>query len=227
MALQDHSGWDDRTVGEIAVTVPGATAVFRRFKVNFCCGGDATLQQLASQRAVDMSDLVDELEALEVSETAPSVSWDTDTLIEHILSRYHETHRRDLSELIGLAGKVEAVHAAHPKVPDGLADLLHEMAGELEMHMKKEELILFPAMSSGSAAMLDAPIAQMRHDHSEHGIYLQRLETATTDFTPPPEACRSWQALYALAAKFADDLVAHVHLENNILFPRFQAGSTI
>jgi regulator of cell morphogenesis and NO signaling len=227
MALHDHIDWDNRTVGEIAATVPGATSVFRRYKVNFCCGGDATLEQVAGQRAFDMGDLVNELEALEVPETAPSESWNTDALIEQIFSRYHETHRRDLTELIGLARKVEAVHAAHPTAPHGLADLLHEMAGELEMHMKKEELILFPAMSSGSAAMLDAPIAQMRHDHSEHGIYLQRLETLTTDFTPPPEACRSWQALYALAAKFADDLVAHVHLENNILFPRFQAGSTV
>jgi len=127
-----------------------------------------------------------------------------------------------LTELVALARKVEAVHANHPQALHGLADLLQQMRGELEVHMKKEELILFPAMRRGAGTRLDAPIARMRHDHDDHGEHLRRLKVLTNDFTPPVEACRSWQALYTGTAKLSEDLMEHVHLENYVLFPRFQ-----
>ena len=211
-----------QTVGEIAAAMPGATAVFRKFKVDFCCHGDIALSEAARQRGLDVADLETALNALQASAGVTPASSDTGELIGHILTRYHETHRRELPELIELARKVEAVHVDHPRAPRGLADLLRQMRGELEAHMKKEELILFPAMQCAAGAGLDAPIMQMRHDHDEHGEQLRRLEDITDGFAVPEGACRSWQALYAGTGKLATDLMEQIHLENNILFPRYE-----
>lgn len=213
-----------RTVGEIAATVPAATEVFRRFKLDFCCGGDIALDEAARQRGVDVAVLEKELNELESrsSSVPPTSSWETGKLIDHILTRYHETHRRELPELVKLARKVEGVHAGHPKVPRGLADSLQKMLGELEVHMKKEELILFPAMRGRADGGLDTPIAQMRHDHDDHGVQLRKLESLTDNFTLPDDACRSWKALYTGSMKITNDLMEHIHLENNVLFPRYE-----
>ena len=210
-----------RKIGEIAATVPGATEVFRKLKLDFCCGGDVTLEEAARTRDVDLDGLEQALAALEEGNTEITPSRTTDEFIDHILTRYHETHRRELPELIRLARKVEAVHRDSPQVPRGLADILQQMMGELEVHMKKEELVLFPAMRQGAASNLDLPITQMRHDHDEQGEYLRQLDTMTGSFTVPDGACRTWQALYAGTAKLAHDLMEHVHLENNVLFPRY------
>jgi regulator of cell morphogenesis and NO signaling len=92
--------------------------------------------------------------------------------------------------------------------------------------MKKEELILFPAMRRRSGGGLDAPIAKMRHDHVEHDQHLRQMENITGGFAQPEGVCRSWQALYSGSAKLADDLMQHIHLENNVLFPRYQDSYT-
>jgi regulator of cell morphogenesis and NO signaling len=211
-----------RTVGDIAATVPGATGIFRRLKLDFCCGGDVSLEQAARQRGLDIVDLEQAFATLAEAGAATPVSRETVDLIDHILIRFHEIHRRELPELVKLARKVEAVHAEHPQVPHGLADTLHQMLGELEVHMKKEELILFPAMRQRAEGRLDTPIAAMRHDHDDHGAHVRRVESLTDNFTPPPDACRSWHALYTGAAKLVDDLMEHIHLENNVLFPRYE-----
>lgn len=221
MEIQLPPNLEHMTVGQIAASVPGATAVLRQFKLDFCCNGDTALAKAADQRGLRLSDIKAALGMLETSDIPLPASRDTDELIDHILTRYHETHRRDLTELVELAARVEGVHATHPAVPHGLAAFLHEMRGELEVHMKKEELILFPAMRRGAYG-LDAPITQMRHDHNDHGVHLKRLQALTDGFALPDDACRSWQALYIGLERLKDDLIEHIHLENNVLFPRFQ-----
>jgi regulator of cell morphogenesis and NO signaling len=135
-----------RTVGDIAAAVPGATEVFRRFKLDFCCGGDVALDAAAREHGIDVMDVERALNELYKMDQPAPTSLESGELIDHILTRYHEIHRRELPELISLSRRVQAVHAGHPKVPTGLADVLQHMLGELEVHMKKEELILFPAM---------------------------------------------------------------------------------
>jgi regulator of cell morphogenesis and NO signaling len=159
---------------------------------------------------------------------------ETGALLDHLLARFHEVHRRELPELLRLARKVERVHADHPRAPRGLADELHRLGLELESHMQKEELVLFPLMRASASddegagddrgaapPIIRHPIAQMRHEHDEHTRHLIALRALTHDLILPDGACRSWQALYAGLAKFIDDLVEHVHLENDLLFPRF------
>lgn len=214
------SAFSTRTLGEIAATLPGATAVFRRHKLDFCCGGDVPLREAVASRGVDVETIEAELAALGGGDTAPAAA-DTASLIAHIIGRYHQTHRRELPELVRLARRVEAVHRAHPRVPAGLADALETMSGQLEEHMLKEEGVLFPLMLQGGHPMLLHPITQMRHDHDDHGEAIRRVERITDGFVLPEDACRSWQALNTGAAKLVADLMEHIHLENNVLFTRF------
>lgn len=211
-------------VGEIAASLPGAAALFREVGISFCCGGDLSIAEASARRGHDAEAIVARLQALatEADRAAPQ---DTDALIAHIQTRYHDMHRRELADLIPLARKVEAVHADHPDAPQGLADLLSDMLDEMESHMAKEEQVLFPLMLRGGHPKIAHPVAMMRADHDDHARRLRALEHLTHGFAVPEGACRSWQALYAGSAKFADDLVAHMHVENDVLFPRFEAAA--
>ncbi|HVZ09693.1 iron-sulfur cluster repair di-iron protein [Rhodopila sp.] len=234
-SLSEHSVFASRPVGDIAATLPGATAVFRRTKLDFCCGGRASLAAAAAAKGLDLTRLEAELADLVAAARPAEPPVETDALIDRILTRFHDVHRRELPELTRLARRVEAVHRAHADVPAGLADLLEQITVDLESHMRKEEQVLFPMMRresdrmSGQQAgqqvdrhpMIGQPIAMMVAEHDDHGAYLRRLEALTHDFIPPADACPTWRALYTGARKFADDLVEHIHTENNILFPRF------
>jgi regulator of cell morphogenesis and NO signaling len=209
-----------RSLGDIATHLPGATAIFLRSKLDFCCGGAASLAEAAAEQGLDLDMLVAELAALRPAEAAETVQ-EAGPLIEHILTRFHAVHRQELPELIRLAGIVERVHQANPAVPAGLAETLQAFAAEMEVHMRKEELILFPLMREGGASMIGHPIARMRHEHDDHGERLRQIMALTRDLTAPRDACATWQALYAGLGKLVGDLMEHIHLENNVLFPQF------
>lgn len=130
-------------------------------------------------------------------------------------------HREQLPELIRLARRVEQVHGDREDCPHGLADHLMAMAQELESHMRKEEVVLFPMITRDQGAMARMPIGVMRGEHEEHGVALRHLVELTQNFTPPRGACTTWKALYTGLRAFRDDLIAHIHLENNVLFERF------
>jgi regulator of cell morphogenesis and NO signaling len=209
----------DRQVADIAANLPGATKVFRKHKIDFCCGGQVPLAEAAAGRGDALADIEAELAALETGTIA--APQDSDELIEHILERYHATHRAELPELIRLAARVEARHAENAAVPRGIHAALEELAGALDDHMQKEEQILFPLMRAGGHPMIHAPIGRMRFEHDEHGERLANLEHVCRHFELPEEACPTWRALYAGVQKLIDDVHEHVHLENNVLFPRY------
>lgn len=223
LTSESQPRYTDRTLGDIAGSLPGATAVFRRRKLDFCCGGQVTLLEAAAAKGLSLADLEAELEAIAAASGPATQPQATGDLIDVIETRYHAVHRRELPELVRLAKRVEAVHKENPAVPKGLADLLQRMSEELESHMQKEEQILFPMMRRGDRGMVDGPVAMMMAEHEEHGALLRALEAITNNFEPPAEACTTWRALYSGARKLADDLVEHIHTENNILFPRFLA----
>jgi len=155
---------------------------------------------------------------IELAVEAPT---DPERLIAHILDRYHETHRREFPEAIRLARKVEAVHAGDADCPAGLADHLALMADDLEGHQQKEEQVLFPMMLGGGGPMVRFPIGRMMAEHEDVEAQLAVLRELTCDFTPPADACRSWRALSDACRKIHDDLVEHMRLENEVLFPAF------
>jgi regulator of cell morphogenesis and NO signaling len=211
----------EQAIGQIAVQLPGATAVFRRLKLDFCCGGQISLRQAAANKKLDLVAVMADLAALQRSDALPEVM-EPGALIAHILSRYHAVHREQLPELIRMARRVESVHREHPQAPLGLAVLLEDMEEELLSHMQKEEMVLFPMLQSGGHALANQPIGMMRAEHVDHGAALERVLAMTQDATPPPGACNTWRALYAGIAQLNDDLINHIHLENNVLFPQFE-----
>lgn len=210
-----------RTLADIATALPGATALFRSEKLDFCCGGKVSLAEALAARQKDSSALIAKLEALAASSVRTDEPEDAPGLIDLIVARYHATHRREIPELVKLARRVEAVHRDNAHVPAGLADLLQHIGEDLESHMQKEEQVLFPMMRAGGHPMISGPISVMLAEHDDHGANLRRLEAMTNDFSPPADACTTWRALYAGARKFTDDVMEHIHTENNKLFPLF------
>lgn len=213
----------DRSIGSIACDVPGATQVFHENKLDFCCGGHRSLRETLERRKItDPQPIIERLTTLIASQADTHNSlWteqSNDALIDHILIRYHQRHREELPELIRLARRVEQVHGERQDCPKGLADHLSDMQQELESHMMKEEQILFPMLRRVSASQVSAPISMMRYEHDQHGEALARIEHLTNDITAPADACNTWRALFAGLRQLREDLMQHIHLENNILF---------
>ncbi len=214
----------EQAIGQIAVELPGATAVFRRLKLDFCCGGQLSLRQASADKGLDLQAVMDELSTLQRPSQLPDAGTPGE-LIDHILTRFHDVHRQQLPELIRMAHRVEAVHRGNPDVPAGLGDALEAMQQELLTHMHKEEAILFPMLRQGGNSFVSQPIGVMRHEHNDHGAALEHLASLTHDMTPPMGACNTWRALYTGLAQLRDDLIQHIHLENNVLFPPFEAAT--
>jgi len=213
----------DSIVGDIAARLPGAAEVFRRAGISFCCGGNLPLAEAAAKAGAALPALTAELQAL-IDRAGRDAPAETPALIDHILTRYHDTHREELAWLIGLAQRVETVHGDHGEAPLGLTEALLALRDELESHMAKEETVLFPAILQGAGAMLAGPIRIMQAEHEDTGSQLRRIEHVTHSLTLPVGACGSWTALYTGLRKLCDDVVAHIHLEEEVLFPRVLAA---
>lgn len=210
----------EQSLGQLACDIPGATRIFHSFKLDFCCGGHKSLRDAALGKDLDPLLIADALHTLQdTGETQHD--WRTETseaLIAHLLTRYHARHREQLPELIRLARRVEQVHGARSGCPNGLADLLSDMQQELEGHMLKEEQVLFPMLQQGIGLQAAPPIQVLRFEHDQHGEALEKMLALTHHITPPADACNTWRALYRGLLEFKDDLMQHIHLENNVLF---------
>lgn len=214
------------TLGQLATTHPLSTQVFLRYRLDFCCGGKQTLADACRARGLDPQSVIREIE--DESGAASGERWDAapiPQLIDFIISRYHHTLRRDLPGLIEAAHRVERVHAAKPSCPVGLAAHLEEVHITLLRHMDKEEQALFPmVLGGGVGARLHMPVRMMMEEHDDHGVNLVTLRRLAHDFIPPAEACATWRALYIGLERLEGELMEHIHLENNVLFPRVLAG---
>lgn len=209
-----------QSTSDCATTRPGIAELLRSHGIARCFGETRALCEILSEHGLDIAEFATQSTAL-AENSRKGVPQETGAMIDYILSRYHQTHRRDLAELILLADKVETVHSDEPAAPKGLAACLAEIGAEMESHMEKEEQILFPMMKSGGHPMIAHPIAVMMAEHDSHAAQLARLEALTRDFTPPEHACGSWRALCKGVEALTADLVAHMDLENTVLFPRF------
>ena len=141
-------------------------------------------------------------------------------LIDYIVSRFHTGHRAQLPELIRLSRKVEHVHAAHARCPEGLADELEGHLQELESHMLKEEQVLFPMLVRGMHGPARGPISVMLFEHEQHFNSMERIHHLTHDLILPEDACSTWRGLYEGLSIYARELTQHIHLENDVLFAK-------
>jgi len=206
---------------------PGASAVFLRYRLDFCCGGQQPLDEACRDSGLDCAQVVAEVRAGDAESTSAPVNWELRTpaeLVDHILRTYHEPLRRDLPALVESARKVERVHADKGTCPSGLADHLSRVSAALDEHMRLEETGLFSALTGGEKSPdIEAAIRTLMREHDEHGENLRRVRELTADLKAPPEACATWRATYDGLEQLEADLMAHVHLENNVLFPRVLA----
>ena len=215
----------DQPLGELALTIPRASALFRKLDLDFCCGGKQTLLRAADRKGLNLEEIEAQLAAL--ANEPVEKDWRSAPLaeiIDHIIVRFHDRHREQLPELILQATKVERVHADKPNVPKGLAKYLTMLHQELSSHMMKEEQILFPMIKQGMGAQAGGPISVMESEHDEAGELLEVIKHTTNNVTPPPEACTTWKAMYNGINELIDDLMNHISLENNVLFPRALGG---
>ncbi|WP_118855102.1 iron-sulfur cluster repair protein YtfE [Haemophilus haemolyticus] len=211
-------------LSELAVSIPGATKIFREYDLDFCCGGSVLLEVAAQQKNLNLAEIEKRLTDLQQSKAENhDKDWTSASyaeMIDHIVTRFHNRHREQLPELITLAEKVENVHGDRDDCPIGVAAQLEKIYAELSQHLMKEEQILFPMIKMGNYAMASMPIRVMEMEHDEAGQDVEVIKSLTNNCTPPADACFSWKALYSGINEFIDDLMHHIHLENNILFPR-------
>jgi regulator of cell morphogenesis and NO signaling len=222
-----------KTVRELAVEVPNATRVFEKLGIDYCCGGDRPLEAACASAKVAM-DVV--LRALEQgTDTSPTIAtrdWNTaplGELVDHIIDKHHAYVKTEAPRLKTLIAKVVGVHGKnHPELQQ-VQVAFSELANELASHLMKEEQILFPyvkQMASGASGgpccfgSVQNPIRVMMLEHDNAGEKLREMRQATNNYTLPEDACLSYSTLFAALVEFEQDLHQHIHLENNILFPR-------
>ncbi|MDP7235568.1 MAG: iron-sulfur cluster repair di-iron protein [Candidatus Latescibacteria bacterium] len=214
----------ETTVGKIATEYPLATRVFARHKIDYCCGGGVRLDEVCEKKGLNTETIIEDInKEIGISDT-PEIQWDKAplaNLIDHILVTYHRPLDEELPRLEAMVRKVANVHGAKdPEMFSGILSVFLGLNNELVEHMMKEEQILFPMIKSGQGAMAQGPVSVMMHEHDSAGAALTRLRELTNDFRVPQNACNTWRALWHGLAALETALHDHIHLENNILFPR-------
>ncbi|GHE06051.1 regulator [Defluviimonas sp. 20V17] len=149
---------------------------------------------------------------------------DPAALTRFIEDRYHARHRQQLPELVQLASRVESEHFGDHNAPQGLADVLDGLGGEMEAHMRKEELVLFPMIRLGEVKEFAKLMVEMRADHDGHAHEITYIRALTNDLRTPSQVYRTWAALYDGLRRFVADLQEHIRLEDEVLFPPFEIG---
>lgn len=216
------------TVGELVADNPSRSRIFERLGIDYCCGGQKTLEAACKERGLDARTLVELLEANEAVTDAPTdtTNWKEaplPALIDHIVETHHAYLRRELPRLNALLSRVASRHGAQHEWLLAMQPVFRELSESLEEHMRSEEERVFPAirkLSEQPGTPLGEAVEQMEEEHEEAGVALKTLRELSGGFTPPAGACNSFRALLHGLSEFEADMHQHVHLENNVLFPR-------
>src|SRR5262249_47502526 len=227
-----------RTVRELVLENPEATRVLEKVGIDYCCGGGKSLEEACAAANLSVDQVIDSLELAEEQARAQQrdTNWQREPLadlVAHINSTHHKYTREEIAPLGPLFDKVVSVHGKnHPELQHERATF-RGLAQELTMHMMKEEAVLFPYIIRLEEAVaqkepvlpppfgsVQNPVAMMMHEHDSAGDALKAMRQASAGYAPPEDACISYQTLYKALADFEKDLHQHIHLENNILFPR-------
>jgi regulator of cell morphogenesis and NO signaling len=225
-----------QTVREIALEQPTAIRVFEQFGIDYCCGGRRPLAEACVAGSLEIDSVIAALEAA-AKKTGPSVeNWEgksLESLSSHIVATHHAYVKRELPRLALLAQKVVNRHGSTKRELPAIATTLMQLDEELTQHLAKEEATLFPYVASleqsislGTAkphscfGTVASPIAMMTQEHDAAGTLIGEIRRLSGNFTTPEDACPTFHAFYDGLREFEQDLHQHIHLENNILFPR-------
>lgn len=225
-----------RTVREIALEQPSSIRVFEDFGIDYCCGGRKPLGEACTARHLEVEEVIAALEAAAKTPAVEAENWtkkSLESLSAHIVATHHAYVKRELPRLALLAEKVVNRHGATKAELPVIQALLAQLDEELIQHLAKEEAVLFPyvvalerALANGSAkphgcfGAVANPIAMMTREHDAAGTLIAEIRRLSNNFTPPEDACPTYHAFYGGLKEFEQDLHQHIHLENNILFPR-------
>ena len=228
----------EKSVRELALENPASTRVFEKLGIDYCCGGKKSLEEACRAANLNIDQVLASLEQLnEPAEAADEErNWDAEplgVLIAHIQQTHHKYTREEIARLGPLFEKVCSVHGRnHPELLEVYA-AFKGLAQELSTHLMKEEMILFPYIVRMEAAVarkesfgpapfgsVQNPVSMMEHEHDSAGNALRAMKQASNGYSAPADSCVSYQTLYRALAEFENDLHRHIHLENNILFPR-------
>src|SRR6266536_2786819 len=226
------------TVREVAIELPQSTRLFERLKIDYCCGGDRPLTEACSSAGLEINDVIGMLESASKSDTSEDVALDFQSvplteLVAHILDTHHVFTKHEMARLELLSKKVISAHAENHPGLHKVGALFDTLCADLKPHMFKEEQILFPYILTLASASIENsavpfapfgtvnnPIRMMMMEHDAVGEILRQLRTTTSDYSTPPDGCISYHTFYEALEAFERDLQQHIHLENNILFPR-------
>jgi regulator of cell morphogenesis and NO signaling len=232
-----------KTVRELALEVPQATRIFERLGIDYCCHGERLLEEacaLAHVEVVEVERALTEAEAKPEERPAESgrddASWQRSPLfglIAHIIQKHHYFVRRELRRIEPLLARVIATHGeGHPELLE-VQRQFRALGDELVQHMMKEEQILFPyvthleesenrrqPMAAPQFGTIENPVRMMMHEHESAGAVLRSMREKTANYRLPNGACAGYETLFSALQDFEQDLHQHIHLENNILFPR-------
>lgn len=226
----------EHTIGELVAEDYRTAAIFSKYQIDFCCKGNRMLAEACTEEQLPV--LYEELQALIATPPAKNdgvsdfKTWPLDLLAEYIEKKHHRFVSSQIPVLSGYIEKICSVHGQqHPELLE-IRDLFKESAGELSMHMKKEELMLFPyikrmchadkeqtKLPAAPFGTVQSPIRNMMHEHDAEGERFNRINLLSGGYVVPADGCNTYQLTYALLKAFEEDLHLHIHLENNILFP--------
>lgn len=228
--------FEEITIGEFVAQDFRTAAIFSKYGIDFCCKGHRTIAAVCDKKDIDSNELLEELNAVLATKNDSGIdfkSWPMDLLIDYIEKTHHRYVEEKTPVLLQFLDKLCNVHgAAHPELFE-INELFIGCAGELAQHMKKEELILFPfikkmvkatfnqeAIQEPPFGTVENPIAMMKHEHDAEGERFRKIVALTNNYTPPADACNTYRVTFAMLNDFEQDLHKHIHLENNILFPK-------
>ena len=227
MGKLDYSGM---TVGEIVAADFRTAGVFTRAGIDFCCGGKKSLGESCREAGTDTEEVLRQLDAVSSEPSSPGMNfseWDPGFLCDYIMNTHHKYVLKSLPDLLFYTGKIARVHGEnHPELAE-IASLFASVNAELLGHLKQEEEVLFPAvkraLAGGSAedgGIIQSEIERMSAEHESAGGAMDRIARLSGSYAVPADGCNTYALTYKLLHEFEDDLHIHVHLENNILYPK-------
>ncbi len=230
-------GENDETLGEIAAKDLRKAQIFKKHGMDFCCGGKKTVKQACAEKGLDVTLIEQELQQADKMVTStrplPYNEWSLDFLADYILNTHHTYVKKSLPDLRSYSAKVAKVHGEHHPELLPIHQLVEAVNAELTAHMMKEERVLFPyikeivasknnisTVQPSSLGSVQGPINMMEMEHELVGKNMEEIRTLSANYSLPHDACASYSLLYRMLEEFEDDLHTHIHLENNILFPK-------
>lgn len=226
---------EEQIIGELVAENYKTASVFKKFKIDFCCNGNRTISEACTRKKIEPEILIKELQKTVKNEeqNIDFNSWELDLLTDYIEKTHHRYVVTKFEEIKMYLNKVVRVHGNHNPELYEIEILFNQSAQELSQHLQKEEMILFPFIRNMVSCKIDEkpllsphfgtienPIAMMKHEHQNEGERFEKISELSNNYTPPSHACNTYRVTFALLKEFEENLHQHIHLENNILFPK-------